>query len=175
MPFLAAALGAVVLALLLAGRAGAGRIGALGALVLGLALMAGLREHWHVERLRNDWADYSQRVALDGTTTLQEALEGEVRALDDIATAAMRAPSEATAAFRHLASLGPYPGHRGVVLVGPAGPIAWAGFHRAPPAAIGDAPSVLWTPFYVVVRRVVRRDDRAAVAEAVVHAHPPAD
>lgn len=162
-------------AALSAGRARAGRPGLAGAVLLAATLAAGVRGEWHLRQLRDDWPDYSLGVARGGIAGLQTALAQEVEVLDALAAAALEAPTDAAASFRHLASLGPFPAYRGVVLMEGSGPSAWAGFHRAPPPSIGDPPAILWTPFHVVIRRVARRDGRAAAAEAVVHAEPPAD
>ena len=168
-------LSAAVLCAALAIPARAGRLGVSAALLLNATLVVGFVNQRHLSQLELSWENYSAAVSQRGIERLQQAVLSEVAVLDRLALAALGAPALSADGFRYLESLDQYPPHRGVVLLERGTALAWAGAHRAPHAGPSDSSSIVWTPFYVVIRRVAVRDGRKASAEAVVHAEPPAD
>jgi signal transduction histidine kinase len=166
----AATLGAVTVRRVRAGIAGWFATSVL-IVTLGVALIYQRR----LSRIERSWDQYATSVAKEGTLILQEAVRREVELLDTLANDALSAPIDATKAFDFLETLGPFSTHRGVVLSDRTGPVAWAGTLRSPEAEPGDSSGIQWTPFYIVVRRIAKRDGRIATADAVLHAEPPAD
>ena len=154
-------------------RAGAGGWFASGVLVITLA--AALFFEQRMERIASAWGAWSARVVDDGVDMLGDAVQREVAILDTVARRALSAPLDPAQAFAYVKGLGPFPAHRGVLLVDRTGPIAWAGSLRSPEAAPGDSSGIQWTPFYIVIRRVARGNGRVATADAVLHAAAPAD
>ena len=169
------ALVASVVAMVTAPRARTGPAGWGAAGVLVLTLVIALVFQRRLTAIDRSWDQYSARVAEEGLVELREAVRREVVLLDTMAHAALNAPVEAPRAFQYLASLGSFSTYRGVVLTDRGGPVAWAGSPRSPEAAAGEASGIRWSPFYIVIRRVARRDGRVATADAVLHAEPPAE
>ncbi len=158
-----------------AGRARAGLPGIVGAVLLFVTLTAALLGQRRLDRIERSWDTYSAEATISGVENLRDAVRREVEALDRLVSSAMSAPPSAAEAFDYLASFGPQPAHRGVVLSDRAGPLAWLGALRVPETAAGDTSGLVTTPFYVAIRRVARQGSRTAVADAVLHADPPAD
>ncbi len=172
---LLASIGGATLGALTIRRARAGIAGWFATAVLIVTLAISLIYQRRLSRIEQSWDQYAASVAEEGTLILQEAVRREVELLDTLANAALSAPIGAAQAFDFVESLGPFSTHRGVVLADPTGPVAWAGTLRSPEAEPGDSSGIQWTPFYIVVRRIAKRDGRVATADAVLHAEPPAD
>ena len=172
---LISSLAAAILGAFAVRRARAGIAGWLATAVLVVTLGVALIYQRRLGLIETSWDRYAASVADEGTRILQEAVRREVEILDTVANDALSAPREASAAFDYLEKLGPFSTHRGVVLSDRQGPVAWAGTLRSPEAQPGDSSGIQWTPFYIVVRRIAKRDGRIATADAVLHAEPPAD
>ena len=154
------------------------RTGVTGIVAVGFLLATLLTATYYQRRLngiQNSWEQYASGIAKEGSALLREAVQREVGILDRMVREALSAPIEATQAFQHLNSLGPFASHRGVVLLDRSGPVAWAGSPRAPEPAPGEVSGIQWSPFYIVIRRIDRSGDRVATADAVLHAEAPAD
>ncbi len=114
-----------------------------------------------------------QQARAHALSQLRSALSNEVERLAAKARSSLDAPVAATA-FDHLEKVGTTP-EEGIVLFDHNTPIAWTGQLVVPPDTGSGPISVSFTPFYTTVAVVARRNDRRAVATAVVHAEPPAD
>jgi signal transduction histidine kinase len=156
-------------------RAGAGAPGWFASLVLLGTLLGAWSHERRLTRIEGSWEQYSTAVVDRGKARLTAAIAAEVEQLDTLANEALSAPRDAAGAFDYLARRVPMPPHRGVVLADRDGPLAWSGSLRSPELEPGEVSGIQWTPFYVVIRRVVRGDGRVATADAVLHAEPPAD
>jgi signal transduction histidine kinase len=130
------------------------------------------REH---ERTQADWEGTATRVVEDAVASIEATIAQEVERLDRLAARAISAPSEPVAAFNWLRNRLDRAPHDGIVLYDEVGPVAWAGELRSPTQWRTDSGSLDWSPFYVTLRRTTQRGARRVVAEAVVHATPPAD
>ena len=166
---------AAALSAFTARRAHTGATGLVAAGVLLATLFSALYYQRRLNDIERSWDRYAGQVAEEGSVLLREAVQREVGILERMAQAALSAPVEATQAFDHLNSLGPFDSHRGVVLLDRLGPVAWAGSLRAPEPAADEVSGIHWSPFYIVIRRIARGDGRIATADAVLHAESPAD
>jgi two-component system nitrogen regulation sensor histidine kinase NtrY len=175
LPLAVGATVAAVLALVTASRARAGMSGLLATGVLVATLLAALFHQRRLDRIQNDWNRYASAVAEEGTAILRQAVQREVALLEEMAHRVLSTPVDPTRAFQRVASLGPFFSYRGIILSDRAGPVAWAGSLRSPESADSQDSGIHSTPFYIVIRRVARRDGRIATADAVLHAEPPAD
>ena len=156
-----------------AGRAGAAGVIGAGTLMLTLALAA--LQQQRLTGVESNWDAHTARVVEAGTAAFASAVQREVETLDRLAEYAVQAPIAPVPAFAHLRRSNLFSPHRGVVLFDERGPVAWAGALRAPTQWRTDSGSLDWSPFYVTLRRTAQWGNRRAVAEAVVHATPPAD
>ena len=118
-------------------------------------------------------ADAEQRRArvISG---ISEAVAERHRELAALAGEVLDSPGDPELAFDYLRKI-PVPDETGLMLAGPAGPVAWAGQLRTRPAVTGVGTSVAFSPFYVALQVVATRGEKIAVATALLHAEPPAD
>jgi signal transduction histidine kinase len=128
-----------------------------------------------IDAIRLDWDSYAANVRRSAMSRLHREIEREIRQLDSVAYAALRTPRDPSRAFAYLESLGPFASHRGVVLRDQTGPVAWAGSLRAPESEGAYESGIHRSQFYLVIRRVAQSDGRIAIADAVLHAEPPAE
>ncbi|HSA54891.1 MAG TPA: ATP-binding protein [Gemmatimonadaceae bacterium] len=174
--WLGLALLAAVLALAGAIPGRAGPWGAMGALVLALALiLAGVQQR-QVLLTARQWETWSRNVGTNGAAALERAILREVVALREAALAALEAPADPPAAFAHLARvMTGAPGYRGLVLEREGAPVAWSGDLRAAVETSHDTLGVTYSMFYTTIFAVAEGEAGRAVATAIVHAEPPAD
>jgi len=127
----------------------------------------------------------SGQVSTNGSERI-DAAEGAVRALertlaetrqllDERATTALDAPSDAEGAFAFLNTRSPQRAGESVVLFDHDRPFAWSGEMRIDPDTLRGPLSVTFSPFYTTLNVVHARGDRRAVASSVLHAAPPAN
>ena len=154
-------------------RTGAAGFAAVGMLII--TLLTAFHYQRRLSAIQESWDRYAADVAQEGSVLLREAVQREVGILDRLAQDALAAPIEATRAFQHLNSLGPFASYRGVVLLDRSGPVAWAGSLREHEPDPGETSGIHWSSFYIVIRRIARGEGRIAMADAVLHAEPPAD
>ena len=119
----------------------------------------------------------SERVdAGEGATrALERALADARERLEERATSALDAPSDAPGAFAFLATRAPSRQDESVVLLDGTRRLAWSGEMRIDPDSLGAPLSVSFTPFYTTLNVVKQRGGRRAVASAILRAEPPAD
>ncbi len=106
---------------------------------------------------------------------LERALAEAVERLEARAQGALDAPADAMGAFDFLASRSPQRDGESVVLYAGDQPLAWSGSVRLDPDSVVRPTSVAFSEFYSTLNVVRSRDNRRAVASAVIHAVPPAD
>lgn len=114
-------------------------------------------------------------VELHGEAALARVLEAEAAALQRAANDALDLPSEPTAAFAGAESLRSGQAHRAITLVRGGVPFAWAGRMVAPVDSLAGPVGAIGTPFYLTLYAIAGRGTDRAIAEAVIHAEPPAD
>ncbi len=110
-----------------------------------------------------------------GAAALARVLEAEAAALQQAANAALDLPSEPVAAFARVEALRRGRGHRAITLVRGGVPFAWSGRIVAPVDSLAGPVGAIGTPFYLTLYAIAGRGADRAIAEAIIHAEPPAD
>jgi two-component system nitrogen regulation sensor histidine kinase NtrY len=149
------------------------RVAFLGAGVV-LLVMVGRAER---ERGIDASAPESAKAAVEarGAAALAKLLTDEAAALQRAANAALDLPSDARAAFEKVDKLREGSEQRAVTLVRGGAPFAWAGRLMAPVDSLAGPVGAVGTPFYLTLYAIAGRGADRAIAEAVIHAEPPAD
>ncbi|HEX7121984.1 MAG TPA: hypothetical protein VF178_06385, partial [Gemmatimonadaceae bacterium] len=156
-------------------RAGAGRLGMIGAGLLAIGLGAAAAQLRSLPSDEGEWEGRSEAAAAAGVRNLATATDRELNLLRSIARSALAAPLDPPSAFVHLERLVPAaPGHRGVVLDRGGIPVAWSGELRTSADSLRDSVGVVQTPFYTILFATEAQGDVRAVATAIIHAEPPA-
>src|SRR4051794_12343685 len=93
---------------------------------------------------------------------LERALADARERLEERATGALDAPSDAPAAFAFLATRAPSRQDESVVLFDGARPLAWSGEMRIDPDSLGAPLTASFTPFYTTLNVVKQRGARRA-------------
>ena len=120
--------------------------------------------------------DTDRAKAAEGAVrALQRSLSEALQRLDERATGALDAPSDAPAAFDFLKHRAPRRDDESVVVFDHNRPLAWAGKMRIDPDSVVNPVTATFSPFYVALNVVKIRGDRRAVASAVLHTVAPAD
>lgn len=114
-------------------------------------------------------------VARHGSASLARVLEAEIVALQRAANAALELPSDPRVAFEQVEALRSGKVHRAITLVRGGVPFAWAGRMVAPVDSLAGPVGAIGTPFYLTLYAIAGRGADRAIAEAVIHAEPPAD
>jgi signal transduction histidine kinase len=107
--------------------------------------------------------------------SLERALAEAIERLDARAKGALDSPRDANEAFDFLASRSPQRDGESVVLYDQNRPLAWSGTVRVDPDSLRRPTSVAFSDFYSTLNVTRSRDNRRAVASAVLNAVPPAD
>jgi signal transduction histidine kinase len=125
-------------------------------------------------RIEGDWPAYRAELVQQGADALDAELMRTVHSLRATAARALDAPAQPRDAFAALARLVPADQSMGVVLYRDSVPAAWAGRIVVPTDSVQTELSARFTPFYITLNAVARREGDRAVASAVVYAEPPA-
>jgi two-component system, NtrC family, nitrogen regulation sensor histidine kinase NtrY len=128
-----------------------------------------------LSRLSSDAERWRADATLEGTHTAARTLPIVAEQLRQLASAAVRAPLAASAAFSYLGALPGLDARTGVVVYRNGLPQAWAGVSRAVPDVLRGDLGVERSRFYLILYAAQRRDDAVAVATLVLDADPAAE
>ncbi len=124
---------------------------------------------------RGDTGGDRVNAAEGAIRALTRTLDDTRQRLDERASLALTAPTNAPDAFDFLSTRSPQRDGESVVLFDSGRALAWAGEIRTDVDSITAPVSVTFSPFYITINVVRSRAGRRAVASAVLQADPPAD
>ena len=175
--FAAGLLGLVVALAFLTARSSEGARWRRIAFALVAAALLGVMASYHqaIRAIDARGEEVRNTLSRQASAALSAAVADESTRLQEIAAAALDAPSEVGAAFTALSQLVPSGGERAVLVARGGRPIAWSGRLLVALDSLPAPTGIVATPFYLVAYAVAERGPHVAVATTVLHAEPPAD
>ena len=143
--------------------------------VLGVVfVLTGVWQQLTLHRIDTHFDEWSAAAIQRGDASAARALPIAAARVRQLATKALGAPTNASAAFPFLAALDGIDERTSVVLYRNGLPVSWAGEPRAVPEVLRGDIGVVPLRFYLVLYAAERRGDAVAVATMVLDAELPA-
>ncbi len=127
-----------------------------------------------LNRIETRFDEWAAAAIRRGDASAARALPIAATRLRSLASAALRAPTAATASFQYLAALDGLDARTSVVLYRNGLPASWAGEPRAVPEVLRGDLGVERLRFYLVLYAAQRSGDAVAVSTMILDADPPA-